>query len=85
MNRQQMQLDPNSCLNRAAPDEPLFLLRAHDIASSNTVRSWIKERLATGKNNPGDPQILDAERIAAEMDAWRDGEKTPTDAHGLSA
>ena len=33
--------DPRSCLNKAGPDEPLFVLRAHDIFAPDTVRAWI--------------------------------------------
>ena len=30
----------NSCINRAADDEPVFVLRAHDPAAPEIVREW---------------------------------------------
>jgi hypothetical protein len=32
--------DPNSTLNKAAEDEPLFLLRAQDIFAAGRVKDW---------------------------------------------
>ena len=32
--------DPSSCLNRAAEDEPIFVLRAHDELAAGVVRHW---------------------------------------------
>ncbi len=54
--------DPNSCLSRARDDEWLFVLLGRDIAAPAAVRAWIDERLRLGKNQPDDPQILEAYR-----------------------
>lgn len=35
--------DNNSCLNQAEWDEPVFVLRAHDILAIPTVEYWIEE------------------------------------------
>jgi hypothetical protein len=61
--------NPQSCLNRAADDELIFVLLAHDRASAATVRAWVGERLRMGKNVLGDPQIQSALRWAAMVEA----------------
>jgi hypothetical protein len=52
--------DPNSCLNRAADDELIFVIRAHDVTAPGTVRDWIARRITAGKNTPHDGQIIEA-------------------------
>lgn len=52
--------DPNSCLNKAKDDEPLFVLCARDLCAQTTVLAWINARLESGKNKPDDPQIIEA-------------------------
>jgi hypothetical protein len=32
--------DPNSCLNKSAADEPIFVLRAQDILASDIILKW---------------------------------------------
>lgn len=59
-----------SCLNKAAMDEPLFVLRGKDICAAETVREWTRKRIASGKNQPDDEQILDSLSIADAMDAY---------------
>ncbi len=34
--------NPNSCLNKAADDEMIFVLRAHDMLSPFLVRQWAR-------------------------------------------
>lgn len=34
--------NPNSCLNKAAEDEPLFVFRAHDATSDLVVAYWLQ-------------------------------------------
>jgi hypothetical protein len=61
--------DLESCLNRAAADEPIFVLRAHDPLAADTVRRWSFARaLAKGFN---DPAALEAADVADAMDKWR--------------
>jgi len=59
--------DPNSCLNRAKPGEMVFVLRAHDICAPETIRQWIRLRIHSGKNDPNDRDIIEAENCAAAM------------------
>lgn len=59
-----------SCLNKAAVDEPLFVLRGKDVTAGETVRDWTRKRIAAGKNRPGDEQIVEALAIAEAMDAY---------------
>lgn len=33
--------NPNSCFNKAAHDEPIFVLRANDPIAAQTVRLWV--------------------------------------------
>lgn len=40
MIKEQEILNPNSCLNRAANGEPLFVLRANDETASDLVTVW---------------------------------------------
>ncbi len=53
--------DPNSCLNKAADDEWLFVLLGRDDAAWVAVRAWIEERIRSGKNRRDDPKIQEAE------------------------
>jgi hypothetical protein len=59
-----------SCLNQAAMDEPLFVLRGKDICAADTVREWTRARVRAGKNHPQDKQILEALAIADAMGAY---------------
>ena len=54
-------IDPNSCWNKATPNEFVFVLLGKDIAAADTVDFWIKRRIELGKNQPNDKQITDAE------------------------
>lgn len=42
--------DQNSCLNKAAPHEPIFVLRAKDPIAVKCIRYWAT--LATGIHEP---------------------------------
>lgn len=61
MRKRQELTDPNSCMSRAKDDEMTFVLLGRDLAATGAVRAWIKERIRLGKNEPGDPQIAEAE------------------------
>ena len=37
--------NPNSCLNRAADDEPVFVLRANDENAAPAVAAWARDYL----------------------------------------
>jgi hypothetical protein len=62
-------IDPRSCLNRAMSDEMLFVLLGRDPAAPRAIRAWINERVVLGKNKISDDQIVEAMRIAEEMEA----------------
>lgn len=60
-------LNANSCLNKAAPDEPVFVLRAKDPLAGMTVRHWAT--MATGTHEP--EKLKEALELAQRMEAWR--------------
>jgi hypothetical protein len=68
MLRSQELSDPRSCFNRARPDEPLFVLLGRDKAAPAAIRAWALERIRIGKNEPEDPQIIDALDVADRME-----------------
>ena len=57
----------DSCMNKALPEEMIFVLLARDEAAPATIKFWIEERIRLGKNKPNDPQIKDAEECARAM------------------
>lgn len=57
----------DSCLNKAGPEEPLFVLRAKDKLSSQAVRLWAA--MASGIHEPH--KIEEALKLADQMDIWR--------------
>lgn len=68
---------PNSCLNRAQPGEPVFVLRANDELAPGVVRLWAEGykygKGGFGKMN-GDQKRKYAEALALadQMDAWKE-------------
>lgn len=60
--------NPNSCLGRARIDEMLFVLLARDVAAPSTIRHWVQERIARGKNTQDDAQIKEALYCAEYME-----------------
>jgi|SRR5579864_106755 len=64
--------DPNSCLNRAADDEMIFVLLGHDVAAPHAIREWGLERVLRGKNHADDPQIIEALKCAEVIEATHD-------------
>ena len=60
--------NPNSCLNKANRDEMLFVLIGRDAAAPRAIRAWIKERIRLGKNQPENPQLIEAEEWAVYME-----------------
>jgi hypothetical protein len=65
--------DPNSCLNKAADNEWLFVLLGRDQASAATVRFWVAERIRLGLNEADDPKLVEAGRWAETMDRLHNG------------
>ena len=60
--------NPLSCMSRAREDEMTFVLLGRDVAAPTAIRAWIEERIRVGKNQPGDPQTIEAEACAATME-----------------
>lgn len=58
---------PTSCFNKAAPHEPVFVLRAKDPMAAMAVRHWAT--MALGKHET--EKIVEAQKLADEMDEWR--------------
>lgn len=72
--------DPESCLNKAADGEMLFVVLARDPAAAATVRFWVRERVRLGVNSPGDLKLLNALGCADVMENQRarlEGERRP--------
>lgn len=74
--KQENMLDPHSCLNKAALDEPIFILRANDATSAPTIIAWAARYL---HSKGGWQQMSMTQRakynealaVAASMDEWR--------------
>ena len=58
---------PMSCLNKAAPDEPIFVLRAKDSLSAQTVRLWA----TMAEQLHGTAKAKDALVWAQQAEKWR--------------
>jgi hypothetical protein len=58
---------PDSCINRAAPDEPVFVLRAKDPIASSIVRAWALRAKTVHERE----KIDEAIELAHSMDSWR--------------
>lgn len=66
--------DPNSCLNKAADDEPVFTLRAQDRFAPAIVSAW-----AARVNSLSPEKAKGARETAAAMLEWQKSHhaKTP--------
>lgn len=58
--------NPTSCLNKAAPDEPVFVLRGKDIIAAATVRHWAT--MAAGTHEAS--KVTEATSLANQMEDW---------------
>jgi hypothetical protein len=71
--------NPNSCLNKAADDEPIFVLRANDPVAARIVRQWAAEYVEdkidrSVDGSPTNAQLSKAQEaraLANMMDAWQ--------------
>ena len=61
--------NPSSCMSRARDDEMTFVLLGRDVSAPTTIRFWVNHRIASGKNEPDDPQIREALECALSMEA----------------
>lgn len=68
--------NPESCLNRAADDEPLFVLRANDENAAPSVAAWARDYIVA-KGGWGvmtkeqKAKYAEAMDIAANMRIWQ--------------
>lgn len=69
--------NPNSCLNQAADDEPIFVLRANDPLAPTKVVEWaqayrqLKQRVNRGPlTPPQEEKYRESVESAEEMQAW---------------
>ena len=63
--------DPKSCLNKARDEEMLFVLLGRDADAPDTIRDWIRRRIAKGKNKLSDAKIQEALECALTMERER--------------
>jgi hypothetical protein len=61
-----------SCLNKAKPDEMIFVLLGRDQAAPFAIRIWATERIRLGKNKRTDRQIVEALHVAQTMEEERE-------------
>lgn len=66
----------HSCLNKAASDEPIFVLRAKDALAPQAVRLWAA--MADGVHEI--EKRGEAMGLAEEMDRWRKAQTVPVPA-----
>lgn len=68
--------DAGSCLNKAAEDEPLFVLRANDENASSAVAAWARDYIVS-KGGWGvmtkeqKAKYAEAMDVAANMRIWQ--------------
>jgi len=67
MNKSDELLQPTSCLNKALPDEPVFVLRANDPVAAQAIRHWAT--MARGFHEDG--KIEEAIVVAHQFSEWR--------------
>jgi hypothetical protein len=60
-------VDRNSCLNKAGPDEPIFVLRAKDPCAAFVIRIWCYVARFFHEAD----KVAEARRIAVHMVRWR--------------
>lgn len=86
---------PFDALQKAAPDEPIFTLRAHDVLADPLIHEWVKLKrsaihaafdagqISEAKRDLELMQCTEAENIAWQMVEWRSGisakSETPAD------
>ena len=70
--------NPKSCLNKAKPNEAVFVLLARDPAAPAAILAWIAERARLGLESFGDAKLRDAYNAAAVMEVQRKGGVVPS-------
>ena len=59
--------DPTSCLNKALPEEVVFVILARDPSATAAIKAWAEDRVRKGLNKEDDPQIVEAFDCAVAM------------------
>lgn len=59
--------DPNSCFNKARPDEQIFVLREKDLAAPETILYWIQQRMRLMLNIAGDEKLTAAKQWVVDV------------------
>jgi hypothetical protein len=59
----------DTCLKKAAPDEPIFVLRAQDVHSPAVIRFWCAKMINAGAK-PDSDKIVEAMATAHRMEHW---------------
>lgn len=59
--------NPNSCLNKAADDEPVFVLRGRDALAPQHVRDWAEHAELRGASAE---KVAEARQLADAMEAY---------------
>lgn len=74
--------NPDSCWNRAADDEPVFVLRATDPVAAKVIRYWVTMRYNAMRHTANAAhyanemvKLDDADRCQKEMRAWYEAQK----------
>lgn len=72
MTKRELLERPNSCLNRALDDEPVFLLRANDELAPSLVRMWAYRYAASRDEMTPREQAKASEaiQVAGAMQLW---------------
>lgn len=76
--------NPISCINRAANDEPIFVLRANDANAAGTVREWARRYMnekggnETAMTSAQRAKYYEALALAEDMEAWYVAKKDPS-------
>jgi hypothetical protein len=71
------------CMAKARELEMTFVLLGRDAAAPFAIRAWIDERIRLGKNQPGDPQVVEAEACARQMESDAEANKYAVDTQDL--
>lgn len=71
MLKREEKANPESCWNKAADNELVFVIRAHDITAPDVVRYWVSRRIDCGKNKFCDLEIQEAIAWAESVEALR--------------
>lgn len=74
MTKQENIDDPNSCWNKAEPDEPIFILRANDMAAPELVLWWASGYITRKCHRLTEEvwaKYRDALSIADKMKNWK--------------